>query len=154
MRWIGLVFWLGLCFTVAGVSGSWTAAEVPGWYATLRRPSIAPPSWVFAPAWTLLYALMAIAVWLVSLEAPSPLRTWGLALFLVQLALNFAWTLIFFRWHLIGGALAELLLLWLSIGATTLLFARIAPVAAFLIAPYWAWVTFAALLNWAYWRLN
>jgi tryptophan-rich sensory protein len=97
---------------------------------------------------------MAIAAWHVWLSAPSAMRTWGLALFLVQLALNFAWSWIFFRQHALGAALAEVLLLWIMIGATTLVFGRVAPVAAWQMAPYWAWVSFATVLNAAYWRLN
>jgi translocator protein len=75
-------------------------------------------------------------------------------LFLVQLALNFAWSWIFFRQHAIGAALVEVVALWVAIGATTLLFGRVAPSAAWLMAPYWAWVTFAAVLNEEFWRLN
>lgn len=154
MRWILLLFWLALCFGVAGISGAWTAKEVTGWYRTLVRPSFAPPNWVFGPVWTLLYALMAIAAWQVGQAKPSPLRTWGLELFLVQLALNFAWSWIFFCRHAIGSALVEILALWVGIGATTLIFAKVSPVAAWLMAPYWAWVSFAVLLNAAFWRLN
>jgi tryptophan-rich sensory protein len=154
MRWISLLFWVGLCFVVAGVSGRWTASEIPGWYRTLVRPAIAPPNWVFAPVWTLLYALMAIAAWQIWQSAASPLRTWALALFLVQLGLNFAWSLIFFRHHAIGAALAEIVALWVAIAATTLLFSRVAPISAWLMAPYLAWVSFASILNAAFWRLN
>ena len=154
MRWIWLVAWLGLCFGVAGVSGSWTAAEIPGWYRTLVRPAIAPPNWVFGPVWTLLYALMAFAAWRVWLAGPSQPRAWGLVLFLVQLGLNFAWSWIFFRHHALGAALAEVVLLWAAIGATTFAFARVSPLAAWLMTPYLAWVTFASLLNGAFWRLN
>jgi tryptophan-rich sensory protein len=145
---------MGICFAVAGVSGLWTASEVPGWYRTLSRPAIAPPDWVFGPAWTLLYALMAIAAWLVWESAPSLLRTGGLILFLVQLILNFAWSLIFFRQHAIGAALMEVVVLWVAIGVTTLVFSRVSPAAAWLMAPYLAWVTFAAVLNATFWRLN
>jgi len=154
MRWVSLICWMGICFAVAGVSGLWTASEVPGWYRTLSRPAIAPPDWVFGPAWTLLYALMAIAAWLVWESAPSPLRTGGLILFLVQLILNFAWSLIFFRQHAIGAALMEVVVLWVAIGVTTLVFSRVSPAAAWLMAPYLAWVTFAAVLNATFWRLN
>ena len=154
MRWIWLLTWLALCFAVAGVSGSWTASEIPGWYRTLTRPSISPPSWLFGPVWTLLYAMMAIAAWQVSQTAPSTLRTWAIGLFLTQLALNFAWSFLFFRCHAIGAALAEVIVLWLAIGATTLVFGRVMPSAAGLMVPYWAWVTFAAVLNAAFWRLN
>lgn len=154
MRWIALAVWLLLCFGVAAISGRWTAAEIPGWYATLTRPSFAPPNWVFGPVWTLLYALMAIAAWRVWLAPPSPIKTWALAIFLVQLALNFAWSLIFFRLHAIGAAFVEVVCMWSAILATTLVFARISPLAAWLMTPYLAWVSFASLLNWAYWRLN
>jgi tryptophan-rich sensory protein len=109
---------------------------------------------VFAPVWTLLYALMAIAAWQIWQSAASPLRTWALALFLVQLGLNFAWSLIFFRHHAIGAALVEIVLLWVAIAATTLLFSRVTPISAWLMAPYLAWVSFAAILNAAFWRLN
>ena len=154
MRWLGLLFWVGLCFAVAAIGGRWTAGEISGWYRTLARPAIAPPNWVFGPVWSLLYLLMAVAAWRVWLTAPSPLRTWGLTLFLVQLALNLAWSLIFFRLHAIGAALAEVALLWAAIGVTTLFFGRVAPEAAWLMAPYWAWVSFATVLNAAYWRIN
>jgi tryptophan-rich sensory protein len=154
MRWISLLFWIGICFAVAGVSGRWTATEIPGWYRTLARPAIAPPNWLFGPVWTLLYAMMAVAAWMVWESATSQWRTWGLALFVAQLALNFAWSLIFFRQHAIGVALVEVLFLWAAIGATTLVFHRVSPTAALLMAPYWTWVSFAALLNEEYWRLN
>jgi tryptophan-rich sensory protein len=154
MRWIALLVWLGVCFAVAGLGAYWTADEVTGWYRTLARPSIAPPNWVFGPVWTLLYALMSVAAWRVWLAADSPLRTWGLALFLVQLVLNLAWSWIFFRAHNLGAALAEVALLWVAIGITTIIFRQISPVAAWLLAPYWAWVSFATALNAAFWRLN
>jgi translocator protein len=154
MQWISLLFWFGICFTVAGI-GSWlTSGEIAGWYRTLARPSIAPPNWVFGPVWTLLYALMATAAWAVWTSVPSSMRTVGLVLFLVQLGLNLGWTLIFFRLHAIGAALAEVLLLWAVIGVTTLVFGRVAPTAAWLMVPYWAWVSFAAILNAAFLRVN
>ena len=65
MRWIWLAVWLGICLYVGGVSGRWTAGEIPGWYRTLVRPSIAPPNWVFAPVWTTLYVMIGVAGWLV-----------------------------------------------------------------------------------------
>ena len=154
MRWLSLLFWIGLCFAVAFAGSRWTAAEIPHWYRTLVRPAIAPPNWVFAPVWTLLYALMAIAAWMVAGSASSPLRTVALGVFLLQLLLNYAWTWFFFRQHQLGGALIEIVLLWVAIGATTLLFQRLVPVAAALLLPYWAWVSFATILNAAFWRLN
>jgi tryptophan-rich sensory protein len=145
---------MGVCFAVAGLSGRWTVSEIPGWYRALTRPAIAPPNWIFGPVWTLLYAMMAVAAWQVWESAPSPARSWGWRCFLLQLALNFAWSLLFFRQHAIGAALVEIGVLWAAIGATTLVFAHVTPGAAWLMAPYWAWVSFASLLNAAFWRLN
>jgi tryptophan-rich sensory protein len=102
----------------------------------------------------LLYALMAVAAWRVWLTTPSAARSWALWLFVAQLALNLAWSWIFFQRHEIGLALAELILLWAAIGATTIAFGQVTASAAWLMAPYWAWVSFAAVLNAAYWRLN
>jgi tryptophan-rich sensory protein len=154
LRWISFFFWLALCFLVASIGGRWTASEIPTWYRTLIRPSIAPPNWLFSPVWTTLYLLMAIAVWRVSLAAPSPQRNLAIALFLVQLALNLAWSWIFFRQHWLGWAVVEVTLLWIAIAATTLAFRPVTTLAAWLMVPYLAWVSFASVLNFAYWRLN
>ena len=154
MRGIVLLFWLLVCFAIAGTSASWTGNEVRGWYSTLARPSIAPPNRVFGPVWTLLYGLMAIAAWKVSIAAPSPWKSVAITLFIGQLALNFAWSLIFFRWHQIGWALVGVIVLWIGILLTTLAFARVSVIAAWLMAPYLAWVSFASVLNEEYWRLN
>jgi tryptophan-rich sensory protein len=97
---------------------------------------------------------MAVAAWLVFNAAACPARTIGLSLFVIQLALNLAWTWIFFRKHAIGAAAVEVTLLWCSIGATTVLFSQVSATAAWLMSPYWAWVTFASILNATIWRLN
>lgn len=154
MRWISLLGWMVLCFAVGGVAGASTAGDVDGWYRTLARPSFAPPNWVFGPVWTLLYAAMAVAVWRVGLAVPSPMRNWALALFLVQLAVNFAWPWIFFRFHALGAGLVEIVLMWILIAVTIWLFSRVSPLAAWLMTPYLAWVTFATALNAGFWRLN
>ena len=154
MRWISLIFWLVVCFAVAGLSATWSGSAVRTWYTTLARPWIAPPNWVFGPVWTLLYALMAIAVARVTQAAPSGVKSTAIALFVLQLALNFAWSWIFFRSHQIGWALAEIVILWIAILFTTLAFARLSSTAAWLMTPYLAWVSFATLLNAEFWRLN
>jgi len=154
VRWLALVFWFGLCLVVAGIGGRWTAGEITGWYRTLARPSIAPPNWVFGPVWTLLYGLMAFAAWRVWLSQSSPGRSLALGLFLAQLALNLAWTWIFFSKHALGAALVEVVVLWVAIGATALAFGRVEPGAGWLMAPYLVWVTFASVLNAEFWRLN
>jgi len=154
MHWLILILWIAVCLAVGGIGGRWTAPEIRGWYKTVRKPSFNPPNWIFGPVWTSLYVLMAIAVWLVS-EAPvSSTRSVALALFLIQLALNLAWSWIFFRKHAIRSAALEVAVLWCAIGATTLVFSRLSITAAWLMAPYWAWVTFASVLNATIWRLN
>ncbi|HUX44889.1 MAG TPA: TspO/MBR family protein [Terracidiphilus sp.] len=154
MRWISLGVWLGICFAVAAVGGRWTAGEIPAWYRTLTRPSFAPPNWVFGPVWSLLYLLMGIAAWRVWESAAGGMRTRGLTLFLLQLGLNLAWSWIFFHRHAIGAALVEVAVLWMMIGITTMTFAQVDRAAGWMMAPYWAWVTFATALNAGYWRLN
>ena len=154
MRWVWLVLWIVGCLAVGGIGGRWTAPEIPGWYRSLAKPSFNPPSWIFGPVWTTLYVLMAVAAWRVAASPESRLRSLGLALFVFQLALNLAWSWIFFHKHAIGTAAVEVAVLWSAIGATTLVFSRVSASAAWLMAPYWAWVTFASILNAAIWRLN
>src|SRR3569833_1205227 len=154
MRWSTLAIWIVVCLAVGGFGGLWTAPEIPGWYRTLVKPSFNPPGWIFGPVWTTLYVLMAIAASLVTEAADTQLRTFGLGLFVLQLALNHAWRWIFFHKHSIGAAALEVALLWVAIGVTTIVFRRVSATAAWLMAPYWAWVTFASILNVTLWRLN
>ena len=154
MKWIVLFGWLLLCYAVAVIGGWWTSAELRDWYLSLKRPRIAPPNWISGPVWIELYTLMALAAWEIWLLPPSALRSKALLLFFVQLALNLLWTWLFFHEHDIANALADVLLLWLEIGAEMSLVYQDQPVAAWLLAPYLAWVTFAAILNYCYLRLN
>lgn len=154
MRAFLLVLWIILCQGAGLLGARWTAPEIPRWYATLSKPPFNPPAWIFGPVWTILYLLMAIAAWRVSEAEASPARTAALTLFLVQLALNMLWSWIFFSRHAIGAALVEVIVLWVAIGVTTILFRRIDSAAAYLMVPYWAWVTFASVLNGALRRLN
>jgi benzodiazapine receptor len=129
-----------------------SVGSMPGtWYAALNKPEWNPPAWLFGPAWTLLYTLMAVAAWLVwkrvGLSKP-------LALYFVQLALNAAWTPIFFGAHQLGWALVEIVALWIAILLTLLSFRRVSTAAGWLFVPYLAWVTFAMALNFTLWRLN
>jgi tryptophan-rich sensory protein len=154
-----LLGFLAACFFVGGISSTFSVAAIPQWYAALSKPSFNPPNWVFGPAWTLLYTLMAIAAWLVwkqPISAPgsAALRTAGLRLWWLQLLLNFAWSWIFFHQHQLAGALFEIVLLWLAIVATTVLFVKVSRLAAWLMAPYVAWVAFASVLTYEIWRLN
>ena len=154
MRAFSLILWIVLCQAVGLVGARWTAPEIGGWYRGLAKPSFNPPGWVFGPVWTILYLLMAIAAWRVWEAEASGLRTAAISIFLVQLALNFAWTWIFFHFHAIRGALGEIVVLWIAIGATTVLFGKIDLPAAASMVPYLLWVSFASLLNGAIARLN
>ena len=140
---------------VGGISGLLTTDAIRGWYRTIERPDWNPPDWVFGPVWTTLYAMMGVAlVKVVRSEARSDERALAVALFAIQLVLNFGWSWIFFIQHDLGLALAEIIALWLAIAATAGAFSRIRPAAGALLLPYLAWVTFASLLTASIWRLN
>ena len=151
---LALLGWLALCFGVGAVSSIFAARSIPTWYAALEKPPLNPPNQIFGPVWTLLYALMAVAAWIVWKTRSSPCRTRGLRLFLIQLALNFLWTWIFFGTHQMLTAFVDLIALWTAILLTILAFRRMSHTAAWLLVPYLVWVTFAGYLNLAIWKLN
>jgi benzodiazapine receptor len=148
--WLALALF-GLASFGAAAIGGLSVAGAREQYQQLERPVWAPPSWLFGPVWTVLYIAIAVAGWLVWRRVG-----WGpaLAVYAVQLALNAAWTPLFFGAGAYGLALVEILVMWLAIGATVVLFWRVSRPAALLLVPYWAWVTFATALNFAIWRLN
>jgi translocator protein len=139
---------------VGGLSALAAGGDFVSYFDALRKPPGTPPPAVFGPAWTILYLLMAVAVWLVWREGLTRQTALALGLFAAQLALNFAWSLIFFGQHRAGAALLEIAVLWLVILATIILFWRVRPVAGALLVPYLGWVSFAAYLNAGIWRLN
>lgn len=140
---------------VGGLGSLATMGGVRTWYPTLARPSFAPPDWVFGPVWTALYLMMGVSSWLVwRAGADRPEVRSALALYLIQLGLNLAWSWLFFGLHRPGLALVEIVLLLAAILWTMLRFAPISTVAAGLLAPYAAWVLFAAVLNAGFWWLN
>ena len=144
----------GLAAAAAAVTGSLAAISAADRYGALVQPAWAPPTWLFGPVWTLLYATIAVAGWLVwRKDGWTGART-ALTVFAVQLVLNALWTPLFFGAGLFGVAFVEIVLLWLSIVATIVLFARHSRPAAGLLVPYLAWVTFASALNLAIWLLN
>lgn len=151
--WV-LLGWLVLCFAVAAVSSLFSRHNIPTWYAELVKPPLSPPDWVFAPVWTVLYAFMAIAAWLVWKTRPSGCRIRGLRFFSVQLWFNLLWSWIFFSRHQIGTALIDLAVLWIAIVLTILNFRKMNATATWLMGVYLAWVTFAVYLNFGLWRLN
>ncbi len=148
---IALAGWWVLCFGAASLGAFFTPGE---WYATIKKPSWNPPGWIFGPVWSALYTMMAVASWLVWKRGRFAAQRRPLVLFLAQLVLNAAWTPLFFGLHWPNIAFAEITLLWLAIAATLASFRPVSRTAAWLLAPYLAWVSFAAALNFALWRLN
>jgi tryptophan-rich sensory protein len=151
---MGLVAWLALCFATAGV-GAVASANAKSFYSALVQPAWAPPGGLFGPVWTVLFALMAVAAWLVWRAAVEPAtRRRALGLFGVQLLANALWSWLFFAWQQGAWAFAEVIMLWVLIALTCAAFWRIRPLAGALLLPYLAWVGFAACLNWVLWRAN
>lgn len=145
---------LALPLGLGAIAGLFTADAVPEWYATLNKPSFAPPNWVFGPVWTTLYVLMGISLFLIWKRSKSKKRDQAVLVFFIQLALNFGWSFIFFYFNRIGLALIEIVLLWASILVMLMLFHKIKPLAAYINIPYLLWVTFATILNAGYFILN
>ncbi|AWI05316.1 TspO/MBR family protein [Clostridium drakei] len=139
---------IGIFSAILGMSNSKT-------YMNFNKPSFSPPSWVFPIVWTILFFLMAIAayrIWIRGKQGENIRK--ALELYVVQLMLNFFWTIIFFRFRLYGIAFFELLVLLIAILLTTFEFYRIDKVSAYLMIPYIIWVSFAGVLNYAIWMLN
>jgi len=154
-HWLPLIIFLLAAFTAAAIGGGSTAASVREWYPDLNKPSWNPPSWVFGPAWTLLYTLMSIATWRIWLRrAEIPGATTTLRLHGLQLILNALWSILFFGIRHPDLALIEIVILWLLLATLQFRLYRQDRLAALLWAPYLAWVTFAASLNAAIWWLN
>lgn len=146
-----LILFILVAFAAAFVGSQFAPGE---WYEGLAKPSWNPPSWVFAPVWSVLYLLIGVSGWLVWREAGFRDATPAFVAFFVQLVLNAAWSWLFFGLHRPGLALVEILVLWAAILVTAILFGRVSPLAGWLLAPYLAWVGFAAILNWKLWQLN
>jgi translocator protein len=151
-KWMVLAGFIILCLGVGFVSGVMTAGAMVDWYPTLNKPFFNPPSWVFAPAWTFLYIIMAVAAWRVWLAGPSSKP--ALNLFFIQLVLNFLWSVFFFGMHSPALALIDIIAMWIMIALTMRAFFKIARPAGWLLVPYLAWVSFAAILNASIWWLN
>ena len=147
----GLLAWLFVAFA-AGALAAVASVDAASFYALLRKPSWAPPAWVFGPVWSTLYALMGVAAWLVwRSSGPQGL---ALGLFGAQLAANALWSWLFFGWHRGALAAVEVLVLLALIMGTVVAFWRTSRLAALLLVPYLLWVTFASVLTWAVWRSN
>jgi tryptophan-rich sensory protein len=138
-----------------GIGSFFTISAIPTWYATLAKPALNPPSWIFGPVWATLYLLMGIAAFLVwNKDSDRKDVRKALGVFLFQLVLNAAWSVVFFGLHSPFWAFVDLVAMWLSIVWTMALFYKISKPAMWLLLPYILWVSFAGYLNYSIWMLN
>jgi benzodiazapine receptor len=153
-KWITLTLCMLLPLAVGFITGRVTTENVRIWYPTLEKPTFNPPNYLFGPVWTVLYLLMGISLYLIVRQPASYSRTKALTIFSIQLILNFWWSILFFRFRLIGVALVEIILLLLFIALMIRSFFKVNNTAAHLQWLYLAWVSFATVLNMAIWVLN
>lgn len=149
--WLGLAGWLALAYAALAVGAVFRA---DAWYAALAKPAWTPPGWVFPPVWVLLYTLMGVAAWLVWRRAGCGVGGPALGLFIAQLAVNAAWSPLFFGMHRPGLALLDIVAQDVLIASTIMAFRHHSRSAAGLLVPYWLWVTFATAVNFGVWHLN
>jgi translocator protein len=154
LRWLMLLFFLSVSFAASVIGSLFTETGPDSWYAALQKPDWNPPSWVFGPVWGTLYALIGLAGWLAWQRSGFGGAPAAFTFFFIQMALNAAWTVVFFGLEAPGAAFVEIVALWLFILLTLVSFWRIRPLAGGLLVPYLAWVTFASALNLAIWRMN
>lgn len=140
----------------AGIIGSlFTTTAIPTWYAGLQKPFFTPPNWVFAPAWTTLYMLMAVAAFLIWRKGLDQKGVrFALIIFLIQLVLNTLWSIVFFGLESPFYGIMVIIALWIAIFLTMIKFFKLSTIAGVLLTPYIGWVSFAAVLNVAIWMLN
>jgi benzodiazapine receptor len=155
-KFVRIAVVLSTCLLVGYLSGMVTRDSITTWYPTLVKPSFNPPNWVFAPVWTILYIMMGVAGGMVwnRLEQDIENVKKAFTFFIIQLALNAAWSVIFFYFHNPFLALIEVILFWLLIFETHIKFKKIDKTAGLLFIPYLAWVSFATVLNASIWWLN
>ncbi|MGB9301314.1 MAG: TspO/MBR family protein [Anaerolineae bacterium] len=150
-----LVVSIVACQLAGGIGAIFTTPAIPTWYASLNKPSFNPPNTVFFPVWTTLYTLMGIAAFMVWRKGLHERRVRvALGIFVIQLVLNTAWTIIFFGLYSLFGAVIAIVFLWIAILINIVTFWRISKVAGALLIPYILWVSFAGILNISVWMLN
>jgi benzodiazapine receptor len=153
-KFIKLAASLLLPLVVGSIAGIFTANAILGWYASLNRPWFNPPNWVFGPVWTTLYIILGISLFLIwNLQAGKE-RNQAIIVFMVQLFLNFCWSFCFFYFKMIDIALIDIIALWIMIVIMLSRFYKLKPISAYINIPYLLWVTFATVLNAAYFFLN
>ncbi len=153
INWFKLFLAILLCQGAGLIGSIFTSQSVATWYLTLQKPSFNPPSWVFAPVWTVLFLLMGISLYIVWQKGALKNKK-AIIFFIIQLALNIAWSFCFFYLQNPLAGLIEILILWLFIILTIFYFFKISKLAAYLLLPYLLWVSFAAILNYYLYMLN
>jgi benzodiazapine receptor len=153
-RYIKLTLCILLPLLVGGVSGYATATGITTWYTTLNKPFFNPPNYLFGPVWTILYILMGISFYRILQSQESKIKTTGIMIFCMQLALNFCWSFLFFKFQLLAISFIEIIIMWISIVTMIYTFTKIDKTAGYLQIPYLLWVSFASVLNGSIWYLN
>ena len=154
-RFAKLIICIGICQIVGLIGAFFTAPSIPTWYAGLVKPPFNPPNWIFGPVWTLLYLMMGVSAWLVLKQYnKNPKVISALVIFSTQLLLNGLWSPVFFGLHSTLGGFIIIIVLFIMIIKTILVFMKISRLAGFLLFPYAAWVGFASILNFYLWKLN
>lgn len=132
-----------------------TRPQIAGWYSILKKPSFNPPAWLFAPVWSAIYLLIAISAYLVwKHRSRKPVYKVTRGIYIIQLFLNFMWSIVFFGFHQVFGAAVIIVLLWLTILLNISWFNKFNKTAGALLVPYLLWVSFAAVLNVSIYLLN
>jgi tryptophan-rich sensory protein len=154
-RVLPLLASLGITLVIGFVASLVTRPQIAGWYNLLRKPAFNPPSWLFAPVWTAIYILIAIAAYMVwQRRDGSTNYATAKAVYIIQLALNFSWSIVFFGFHGIAAALLVIILLWITIVLNIRWFGKFSKPASWLLLPYFLWVSFATILNLSIFFLN
>ena len=150
---MGLAGWLMVSFAASAI-GAVASMQARSFYGQLAQPGWAPPPGIFGPVWTVLYALMGVAAWMVWRSGGLSPNRLALSLFILQLVFNALWSWLFFTWNMGLLALIDIIVLWVLIVATLIAFWRVRPLAGALLIPYLLWVSFASALNYSLWYLN
>lgn len=153
-HWKTILLWIGICETVGILSGLLSMKGMKSYQQTAIQPFFAPPPLLFPIVWTVLFVLMGIGIARIRRNSNVAEKYGAQNLFIAQLVVNFFWPLIFFNARAFGPAFFWLILLWVMVLCTVLLFWKQDKLAAFLQIPYWLWTTFACILNFAVWQLN
>jgi tryptophan-rich sensory protein len=151
---LSFIGFVSVCLGVGAIGGISTSSSVESWYQTLSKPPWMPPDWIFAPVWSLLYFMMGTSAWIIFRKRVNYDIKVQMVLFLLQLALNLLWSILFFGFQSPSAALVDIFALWAAIFITLKSFSRISRLSGILLIPYLAWVTYASLLNFSIWRLN